>query len=132
MRSVAGSTKCLNNFTAAARMSLHWVAGFRPISSHFLQNSPIYRRSRVLHTAVVSGECVPDSVTKADERLLSVLDVARRLSVSEGTVRCLISTGELEAYRVKHQWRVSPASFAEYLARNASRRPAATQVGGAA
>jgi excisionase family DNA binding protein len=53
---------------------------------------------------------------------LSVLQVGRRLRVSESTTRRLIETGELKAHRVRHLVRVFEADLQEYLARNANQQ----------
>ena len=44
--------------------------------------------------------------------------IARRLDVSEKTVRRLIARGELQAYRIGRQIRVSERAFLKYLARS--------------
>ena len=49
--------------------------------------------------------------------LLSVPDVARRLNVSDKTVRRMIQAGELEAYKIRVQWRVSERDLCAFLAR---------------
>jgi excisionase family DNA binding protein len=52
---------------------------------------------------------------------LSVLQVARRLLVSEGTVLRRIRSSDLAACRVGRQWRVFEQDLADYLERNSSR-----------
>lgn len=52
------------------------------------------------------------------ERLLTVDDVARRLSISHGTAYKLVRTGEIRSARVGHQFRVHPKHLAEYLERS--------------
>jgi len=51
---------------------------------------------------------------------LSVLHVARRLLVSEGTVLRRIKGDELKAHRVGRQWRVFLSDLDDYLARNSN------------
>jgi excisionase family DNA binding protein len=60
-----------------------------------------------------------------------VLETARILSIGEDSVRRRIASGELKATRYGRLLRVSPAELDDYCARNASRRPAAAEVGGA-
>ena len=48
-------------------------------------------------------------------RLLSIKDVAYRLQLSERTVRRLLDGGELSAFRVRGQWRISVEDLQKYL-----------------
>jgi excisionase family DNA binding protein len=68
--------------------------------------------------------CEETANASADTPALSVLHVARRLMVSEGTVLRRIKSGELVAHRVGRQWRVFEQELDEYLGRVTSRRPA--------
>jgi putative molybdopterin biosynthesis protein len=47
--------------------------------------------------------------------MLTVDEVAERLSVSHGTVRSLIREGELMASRIRRQLRVTEEQLSEYL-----------------
>lgn len=52
------------------------------------------------------------------ERLLSVAEVARRLDVSEETVRRWLREGRLPGYRLgggRSGWRISESDLAEFL-----------------
>ncbi len=49
-------------------------------------------------------------------QLLSIVEVARRLGVSEKTIRRQIADGELSAYRVGRQLRISEEDLMAYLA----------------
>lgn len=40
------------------------------------------------------------------DRAISIKEAARRLSVSERTIRRMIDTGEIRAFRVIGQWRI--------------------------
>lgn len=51
-------------------------------------------------------------------RALSVIQVARRLDVSESTVRLLIKAAELKAHRVRRTVRVFETDLQRYLDRN--------------
>lgn len=51
----------------------------------------------------------------ADETLLTLEDVAKRLNVSVATVRRLINDGELRAIKVRSQLRVRPSDLNDYL-----------------
>lgn len=57
------------------------------------------------------------------EAALSVMQVARRLNVSERTARKVIASGDLRAHRVGRQLRVFEADLQAYLARNTNRHP---------
>jgi len=48
--------------------------------------------------------------------LLTVPDVARRLNLSDKTVRRMIQAGELEAYQIRRQWRISERDLCAFLA----------------
>ena len=54
--------------------------------------------------------------TQPDEtRLLSVEEVARRLSVSPRTVKRRILEGELAAHKIGPQWRIAMRDIESYL-----------------
>ena len=57
-----------------------------------------------------------------DYQALSVSRLAKRLHVSERTVRRIIDSGELKAHRVGRQWRVFDLDLRDYLARQANRQ----------
>lgn len=60
----------------------------------------------------------------ADERLLSVADVARLLSVTEPTVRVWIKEGKLGAQRVGARfWRIRQSEVDRMLSAQADSRP---------
>ncbi len=48
---------------------------------------------------------------------LSITEVADQLGVSHQTIRKLISSGDLVAYRVGGSWRIDPKDLADYLER---------------
>ena len=50
-----------------------------------------------------------------DDQLLTIKDVARRLQLSERTVRRLLDAGELSAFRVRRQWRIAEEDLQKYL-----------------
>ena len=56
------------------------------------------------------------------ERFLSVAEVAKRLGVSEKTVRRKIASGDLPAHRVGKLLRVSERILTAYVTRARSRR----------
>jgi excisionase family DNA binding protein len=51
----------------------------------------------------------------SDEQLLSLEDVARRLQVSDQTVRRWIKSGKLAAYKPGLEWRIKPSDLEEFL-----------------
>lgn len=51
------------------------------------------------------------------EAYLSVKQAACELTVSTGTVRRLVKTGEIEAYRFGNQIRILPKSLEQYIRR---------------
>lgn len=60
---------------------------------------------------------------------LSISRVARRLNVCDRTVRRIIGSGQLRAYRIgQQQWRVFEKDLNEYLAKRANQ---AVLTGGA-
>ena len=62
-----------------------------------------------------------DTLKLADEpHLLSVRQVADRLSVHVNTVHSMISKGELAASKVRGQWRIAPSAVARSLIRSVS------------
>ncbi len=48
----------------------------------------------------------------------TIEDVARKLQISVSTVRKLIRSGELEAFQVGKQWRITEQAFNEYVKRS--------------
>jgi excisionase family DNA binding protein len=54
---------------------------------------------------------------ESDEEFLSVLDVAKRLQLSDETVRRWAAEGRLAAVRVGRQWRIYPHEVDRFLAR---------------
>lgn len=61
----------------------------------------------------------------ASPALLTVSDVAERLSVSTDTVRRYLRSGELPAVRLTRDWRVEPAALEAFVAaRTTGRQPA--------
>lgn len=59
-----------------------------------------------------------ESSESADERMLTVQEVAQRLHISTRTVLALIQRGELEAVRVGRSVRIEPAALRAYIERN--------------
>jgi len=57
------------------------------------------------------------------ERLLTIDEVARLLSVSRGSVYALIRSGELVPIRVPERLRFEPADVREYLKRHREAGP---------
>jgi len=55
------------------------------------------------------------STTAPDRPLLNVYKAARRLSVSEKTIRRLIRSGELPALKVGNSLRIDPAELERWL-----------------
>jgi excisionase family DNA binding protein len=53
-----------------------------------------------------------------DETLLTLEEVAKRLSVSVQTVRRLITDGELRSVRIRFQLRVRPSDLQDYIDRH--------------
>ena len=60
----------------------------------------------------------------ADEPALSLQALAKRLNVSEKTVRRLVETCKLRAHRIGRQIRVFEADFQNFLAERANRKAA--------
>lgn len=52
--------------------------------------------------------------------LLTVRQVADRLSVHVNTVHSMIQSGELAATKVRNQWRIAPADVARLMIRSVS------------
>ena len=50
-----------------------------------------------------------------DDRLLTLREVANHLRLDPKTVRRLIAGGELAAYRLGREWRVSERDLRKYL-----------------
>lgn len=62
-----------------------------------------------------------DAETTVDEsHLLTVRQVADRLSVHPNTVHSMIQSGELAASKVRNQWRVTPVAVARLMIRRVS------------
>lgn len=55
------------------------------------------------------------AVFMAEERALTLKDVAKRLSVSERTVTRLAEDGDLRSYKVGHAWRFEPAAVRDFI-----------------
>jgi excisionase family DNA binding protein len=51
----------------------------------------------------------------AEERFLSLEDVAERLQVSDRTVRRWVKDGKLAAYKPGREWRIRPSDLEEFL-----------------
>jgi excisionase family DNA binding protein len=60
----------------------------------------------------------------ADEPALSLQALAKRLNVSEKTVRRIVETGKLRAHRIGRQIRVFEADFQNFLSERANREAA--------
>jgi excisionase family DNA binding protein len=66
----------------------------------------------------------------AEDRLLSVAEVSRLLSVTEPTVREWIKDGKLQAHRAGARfWRIRQSEVDRMLGEQASNRPAAPRGG---
>lgn len=52
---------------------------------------------------------------KLDKPLYSIAEAAKLLSVSDETVRRMIQDKELDAVKVRGQWRIRRESLAKYL-----------------
>ena len=64
-----------------------------------------------------------DQSTKDDARIISLKEAADYLGVSYSTVRRLVLSGELRAFRVRNSiWRTSTAVCRQYLAQQMSRQ----------
>ncbi len=50
-----------------------------------------------------------------EERLLTIPEVANRLRVNQKTIRRWIDMGELAAYKLGHQWRISERDLRSFL-----------------
>jgi excisionase family DNA binding protein len=51
----------------------------------------------------------------AEERFLSLEDVAERLQVSDRTVRRWVKDGKLAAYKPGREWRIRPRDLEDFL-----------------
>jgi excisionase family DNA binding protein len=51
----------------------------------------------------------------AEERFLSLEDVAERLQVSDRTVRRWVKDGKLAAYKPGREWRIRPSDLEDFL-----------------
>jgi len=62
----------------------------------------------------------------ADDRILTIKDVAAILKLAEKTVYSMAQNGELPAFKVRGQWRLRGVDFDNWVAEqaNASRSPA--------
>lgn len=49
------------------------------------------------------------------DKMLSVKEIANSLRISDRTVRNLIETGEIKAYKVGNQFRIKEEDFQSYL-----------------
>jgi excisionase family DNA binding protein len=80
------------------------------------KDPPLLERSRLEHAQEGNAgkECAPP---EPGERFLSVAEVAKRLGVSEKTVRRKIESGDLPAHRVGKLIRVTERDLAAYLPR---------------
>lgn len=64
-----------------------------------------------------------DQSTKDDARIISLKEAADYLGVSYSTVRRLVLSGELRAFRVRNSiWRTRTAVYRQYLAQQMSRQ----------
>ena len=64
-----------------------------------------------------------DQSTKDDARIISLKEAADYLGVSYSTVRRLVLSGELRAFRVRNSiWRTGTAVCRQYLAQQMSRQ----------
>lgn len=52
----------------------------------------------------------------AGPRLYEISQVARRLNISDESVRLLIHRGELPAIRLNNRWRIEPDDLAQFIA----------------
>jgi excisionase family DNA binding protein len=51
----------------------------------------------------------------AEDRFLSLEDVAERLQVSDRTVRRWVKDGKLDAYKPGREWRIRPSDLEDFL-----------------
>ncbi len=51
----------------------------------------------------------------AEDRFLSLEDVAKRLQVSDRTVRRWVKDGKLAAYKPGREWRIRPSDLEDFL-----------------
>ena len=69
-------------------------------------------------------------MVESEDRLLSVADVARILSVTEPTVREWIKEGKLKAHRAGARfWRIRQSEVDRMLGEQASTKPSTTATG---
>lgn len=65
------------------------------------------------------------------EQHYSIKEAAKRLAVSETTVRKYIKLGKLRAHRIGRVWRISESAVAEFLETNGGKdTPSAKKKGG--
>ena len=86
-----------------------------------VKDLPLLDRSKLEHAQEghAGKECAPP---EPGERFLSVAEVAKRLGVSEKTVRRKIASGDLPAHRVGKLLRVSERILRAYLTQASPRR----------
>ena len=67
----------------------------------------------------------------ADDRILTIKDVAAILKLAEKTVYSMAQNGELPAFKVRGQWRLRGVDFDNWVAEQAkaSRSPSAGKGG---
>ena len=86
------------------------------LDARAVKDLPLLDRSKLEHGHEGHAECAP---AEPGERFLSVAEVAKRLGVSEKTVRRKIASDDLPAHRVGKLLRVSERFLTEYLTRRA-------------
>lgn len=64
---------------------------------------------------------MPDEVAALPSRLYSVKEVAQRLAVSIKSVRRWITAGDLRAYRLGHQLKISAEDLRSFLDRRGAK-----------
>ena len=64
---------------------------------------------------------MPDEVAALPSRLYSVKEVAERLAVSIKSVRRWITAGDLRAYRLGHQLKISAEDLRSFLDRRGAK-----------
>ena len=92
-----------------------------PSTRDAVKDLPLLDRSKLEHAQEghAGKECAPP---EPEERFLSVAEVAKRLGVSEKTVRRKIASGDLPAHRVGKLLRVSERILTACLTRARPRR----------
>lgn len=56
--------------------------------------------------------------TMTEEKIYTVREVATLLRVDPRTIRVMIADGELEAFRVRDEWRVRQSAIDTYMEQN--------------